>query len=205
MNTPVYCFSALLLVGMPTVGSAIASNIAIAAPISLAQSMTPAQTVMSVLNENEIALQIIDGDFSFAGVMHRHYGNLYGASNRDVRVSYNRETGDVTVVDTETNDELYSYVYALDAVTGTGDAPLTRDPGPTPVTYTTVLNEDQIRIQISEGDFFYTGNLERINGETFVGQEGAIRVVYARDRGLITVINVVQHRDLYNYAYSDVD
>jgi len=100
MNTPVYCFSALLPVGMPTVGSAIASNVAITAPISLAQSMTPAQTVMSVLNENEIALQIIDGDFSFAGVMHRHYGNLYGASNRDVRVSYNRETGDVTVVDT---------------------------------------------------------------------------------------------------------
>jgi len=205
MKTQIYLLSTLLLMGIPMGENTIGKQTAIAAPLFVAQSTTPASTTMSVLNENEIAIQIMDGDFFFAGVMQRHYGGLYGASNREVRVAYDSATGDVIVADMDTDEELYNYSYSLEAVTGAGDAPITRNSGPVPVTYTTVLNDDLIRIQISEGDFFYTGNLERVSGETFVGQEEDIRVVYARDRGLITVINVVEHRDLYNYAYSKTE
>ncbi len=200
-----YALSLLLLVGAPSVGHALVVPRAIAAPLQLAQSTEPSRTVLSVLNDEEIAIQIFDGDFFFADVMQRHYGSLYGATDHNIRVAYDSETGEITVTNSDTNDVLYDYTYSLDEVTGTGDAPLTRNPGPTPVTYTTDISEDQIRIQISEGDFFFTGLLERVNGETFMAEDGRIRVVYDRDRGQIYVADVVDRTELYSYTYSKTD
>ena len=200
-----YALLLCLFVGAPSVGHALAAQGAISAPLQLAQATEPSRTVLSVLNDEEIAIQIFDGDFFFADVMQRHYGSLYGATDHNIRVAYDSETGEITVTNSDTNDVLYDYTYSLDEVTGTGDAPLTRNPGPTPVTYTTDISEDQIRIQISEGDFFFTGLLERVNGETFMAQDGRIRVVYDRDRGQIYVADVVDRTELYSYAYSKTD
>lgn len=76
---------------------------------------------------------------------------------------------------------------------------------PTPVTYVTVLSPDQIVMQIQEGDFYFHGYLDRTSGNTFVGHDEQVRVIYDRDTSRVVVINVLTGDEYYNYFFSSTD
>ncbi|MBW4485847.1 MAG: hypothetical protein KME14_25260 [Tildeniella torsiva UHER 1998/13D] len=74
-----------------------------------------------------------------------------------------------------------------------------------PVTYMTVLNRNTTVIQISEGEFFFHGYLERTSGNTFIGEDDQVRVIYDQGTKQLVVINKVTGDEFYNYYFSDVD
>lgn len=75
----------------------------------------------------------------------------------------------------------------------------------TPVTKMTRRNANQYAVRITEGEFNFTGVLNRTSGNTFIGSDGRVRVIYNRNTGRITVINAVTGTEFYNYVYSDVN
>jgi len=76
---------------------------------------------------------------------------------------------------------------------------------PVPVTYVTKIDNNQIVMQITEGEFRFHGYLKRTSGKTFVGQDEQVRVIYDRATGHIVVINVKTGTEYYNYVFSEVD
>ncbi|MFB2836102.1 hypothetical protein [Floridanema evergladense] len=76
---------------------------------------------------------------------------------------------------------------------------------PTPVTRIIRRTPNQITVRITEGEFKYSGVLRRTSGNTFIGSDGRVRVIYDRQTGRITVINAVTGDEFYNYIYSDVN
>lgn len=76
---------------------------------------------------------------------------------------------------------------------------------PTPVTNITNINNNRITIEITEGEFRFKGNLKRTTGNTFVGEDRQVRVMYDRDTKRIVIINRVTGDEFYNYFFSDVD
>jgi hypothetical protein len=76
---------------------------------------------------------------------------------------------------------------------------------PIPVTYVTKIDNNQIVMQITEGEFRFHGYLKRTSGNTFVGQDEQVRVIYDRSIAHIVVINVKTGTEYYNYVFSDVD
>jgi len=75
----------------------------------------------------------------------------------------------------------------------------------TPVTYMRRINQNQIAVQITEGEFRFHGNLNRTSGNMFVGQDRQVRVMYDRTTKRMVVINVVTGTEFYNYIFSDVN
>lgn len=73
---------------------------------------------------------------------------------------------------------------------------------PTPVTYVTVLSSDQIVMQIQEGEFYFHEYLDRTSGNTFVGHDEQVRVIYDRDTSRVVVINLLTGDEYYNYFFS---
>lgn len=76
---------------------------------------------------------------------------------------------------------------------------------PTPVTYMTPKNANEITVQIKEGDFFYRGVLKRTSGSTFVGEDKQVRVIYDKSTGRVVVINKLTGTEFYNYVFSMVN
>lgn len=76
---------------------------------------------------------------------------------------------------------------------------------PTPVTYVTEVSQDEIVMQITEGEFKFHGYLERTSGNMFVGEDDQVRVMYDRDTSRVVVINVQTGTEYYNYFFSTVD
>ncbi|MGI0485807.1 hypothetical protein ACN4EK_10245 [Pantanalinema rosaneae CENA516] len=76
---------------------------------------------------------------------------------------------------------------------------------PTPVTKMTQRNANQIAAQITEGEFRFSGILNRTSGKTFIGSDNQVRVIYDRGAGRVTVINKVTGTEFYNYQFTDVD
>ncbi|WP_073596410.1 hypothetical protein [[Phormidium ambiguum] IAM M-71] len=76
---------------------------------------------------------------------------------------------------------------------------------PTPVTRIIRRTPNQITVQITEGEFKYSGVLTRTSGNTFIGSDGRVRVIYDRNTGRITIINAVTSTEFYNYIYSEVN
>jgi len=76
---------------------------------------------------------------------------------------------------------------------------------PTPVTYVTEVGPDEIVMQITEGEFRFHGYLERSSGNTFVGHDEQVRVIYDRDTSRVVVINVQTGDEYYNYFFSTTD
>lgn len=74
-----------------------------------------------------------------------------------------------------------------------------------PKTYMTVVDNNNIVVQITEGEFFFHGYLERTSGNMFVGQDEQVRVMYDRGTSQLVVINVQTGDELYNYTFSMAD
>ncbi|MGE5655135.1 MAG: SH3 domain-containing protein [Actinomycetota bacterium] len=74
-----------------------------------------------------------------------------------------------------------------------------------PVTKMTRQNANQYTVQITEGEFNFSGVLKRTSGNTFIGSDGRVRVIYDRNTGRITIINVATGTEFYNYIYSEVN
>lgn len=75
------------------------------------QPSAPERTFMTPRNDNQIAVQITDGEFNFRGVLTRSSGNIYIAQDQQVRVIYDREAGRVVVINVVTGTEFYNYPY----------------------------------------------------------------------------------------------
>ncbi|ODH03359.1 hypothetical protein A4S05_20135 [Nostoc sp. KVJ20] len=74
-----------------------------------------------------------------------------------------------------------------------------------PVTYMTVLDKNTIVIQITEGEFNFHGYLERTSGNTFIGENEQVRVIYDRGTKQVVVINKKTGTEFYNYYFSDTN
>lgn len=75
----------------------------------------------------------------------------------------------------------------------------------TPVTYMTVIDRDHVVVQITEGEFFFHGWLERTSGDMFIGQDEQVRVMYDMGTKRLVVINVRTGDEFYNYIFSNVN
>lgn len=75
----------------------------------------------------------------------------------------------------------------------------------TPVTYMTVIDNDHVVVQITEGEFRFHGWLERTSGDMFTGEDEQVRVMYDMDTKQLVVINIRTGDELYNYTFSNVD
>ncbi|ACK65946.1 hypothetical protein PCC8801_1908 [Rippkaea orientalis PCC 8801] len=82
-------------------------------PIEIAQSKTPKKTYMTPQkNPNQIAVQIQDGEFFFAGMLRRTSGNMFMTQDKKVRVMYDKGTKRVVVINVVTGDEFYNYFFS---------------------------------------------------------------------------------------------
>ncbi len=73
---------------------------------------------------------------------------------------------------------------------------------PTPVTYMTQLNPNEIMVQITEGEFRFRGKMRRTSGNKFSASDGRVRVMYDRDTSQVVVINEQTGTEFYNYVFS---
>ncbi|WP_206602821.1 hypothetical protein [Leptolyngbya ohadii] len=67
----------------------------------------------------------------------------------------------------------------------------------------TPRNDNQIAVQITDGEFFFRGVLTRTSGNTYIAQDQQVRVMYDREVGRVVVINVATGTEFYNYPYRD--
>lgn len=84
----------------------------------------------------------------------------------------------------------------------TNPAPSTTAQSPSPVTYMTLQSANEIRTQITEGEFKFWGTLRRTSGNIFVGEDSQVRVMYDKDTSRVVVINKVTGTEFYNYFFS---
>jgi hypothetical protein len=114
MNTQVTLLVTVLLLGASSIALPAQANGRQTASFQLAQGsepVAPQRTYMTPRNNDQIAVQINDGEFNFRGVLTRSSGNLYIAQDRQVRVMYDRAAGRVVVINVLTGDEFYNYPY----------------------------------------------------------------------------------------------
>lgn len=101
------------LVGTVRICVPIKANSLENSPIEVAQSNTPEKTYMTPQkNPNQIAVQIQDGEFFFAGMLRRTSGNMFMAQDKKVRVMYDKGTKRVVVINVVTGDEFYNYFFS---------------------------------------------------------------------------------------------
>ncbi len=97
------------------------------------------------------------------------------------------------------------FVYWTNATSTQPSQPSSKQPAGTPVTKMTQRNANQIAVQITEGEFNFSGILTRTSGNTFIGSDGRARVIYDRSAGRVTIINPVTGDEFYNYRFTDVN
>jgi len=81
-------------------------------------------------------------------------------------------------------------------------APNAAATSPTPLTYMTVRNSNEIMTQITEGEFKFRGLLRRTSGNNFVGEDSQVRVMYDKGTSRVVVINKTTGKEFYNYFFS---
>ncbi len=157
---------------------------------------------------NQIAIDITDGEFRVHGIMHRSYGNFYTLTTSGVQISYNRDTGNVLVVNASTGTQFYNYTFT-EANRGSGSnsgssstSQGSRPSSATPRTNMSQIDNDQIAAYITEGEFSFDGMLYRTSGNAFVGEDGRVRVMYDKGTSRVVIINVATGTEFYNYFYS---
>ncbi|MFB2895234.1 hypothetical protein ACE1CI_20185 [Aerosakkonemataceae cyanobacterium BLCC-F50] len=103
------------------------------------------------------------------------------------------------------NQSIYVYWDTASSNNNQSSESTSSSSSPTPVTKLTRRNANQYAVQITEGEFKFTGVLNRTSGNKFTGTDGRVRVMYDRDTKRMTVINAVTGTEFYNYIYSDVN
>lgn len=176
-----------------------------ASEVQLAQGLVPEQTYMTPQNDREIAVQITDGEFFFYDILHRAYGNYFTATDGNVRVTYNRDTGNVLVINNITGTEFYNYTFSESVADTDAQTDNTAYGASVPVTTITPLNVDQFEARIVDGEFVFDGILNRTSDTVFIGTDRQVRVIYDLEASRIVVINAVTGTEFYNYVYSDAD
>lgn len=192
-----------LLLGATGIGLPVAA--APAAPLLLAQSKTPERTYMTPQRDpNQIAVDITDGEFRVYGIMQRSYGNFYILNTNGVQITYDRDTGRVLVLNSVTGTEFYNYTFteASRAPAPTTSSASSNAPQSTTLT---PIGNGQISAYITDGEFSFSGALTRTSGNTYVGEDGRVRVMYDQSASRIVIINVVTGTEFYNYIYSTVN
>jgi hypothetical protein len=102
------------------------------------------------------------------------------------------------------NESIYVYWDTAPYINQTQTTP-SQPAADTPVTIMTRRNNDQIAVQITEGEFEFAGILTRTSGNIFQGANEQARVIYDRDAGRVTIINPQTGNEFYNYNYTDVN
>jgi len=103
------------------------------------------------------------------------------------------------------NQSIYVYWDTASGNDNQSNSSTTSSSSPTPVTVITRKTPNQITVRITEGEFKYSGVLRRTSGNTFIGSDGRVRVIYDRKAARITIINVATGDEFYNYRFTDVD
>lgn len=195
-----------LLLGATATGLPATAESFPTAPILLAQSNTPERTYMTPQRDpNEIAIDITDGEFRIYGIMHRSYGNFYTLTTSGVQINYNRDTGNVLVLNSVTGTEFYNYNFTeanRGSGSNSGSGSDSHASSATPRTNMSQIDNDQIAAYITEGEFSFDGMLYRTSGDAFVGEDGRVRVMYDMGTGRVVIINVVTGTEFYNYFHS---
>ena len=75
----------------------------------------------------------------------------------------------------------------------------------TPITTMTKKSRDQIAITIKEAEFKFKGTLKRTSGNTFIGEDRQVRVIYDKNTSHVIVINKITGDEFYNYIFSITD
>lgn len=73
-----------------------------------------------------------------------------------------------------------------------------------PTTYTTVQDFNSIAIQITEGEFSYSGILKRSSSKQFMGSDGRVRVLLNPYDGHLIIFNEATGDEFYNYYIAPV-
>ncbi len=102
------------------------------------------------------------------------------------------------------NESIYVYWDTASNTTQTAPSPTQSSSG-TPLTKMTRRGNNQIAVQITDGEFKFSGILTRTSGNTFQGSDGRARVIYDRGAGRVTIINPRTGDEFYNYNYTDVN
>ena len=193
-----------LLLGTAGIGLSVAAAPTPPAPLLLAQSNTPQRTYMTPQRDpNQIAVDITDAEFHVDGIMQRSYGNFYILTTNGVQVTYNRDNGNVVVLNSVTGTEFYNYTFTE---ASRAPAPTSNSSSNAPESTTlTPIGNGQISAYITDGEFSFSGALTRTSGNTYVGEDGHVRVIYDQDASRIVIINVVTGTEFYNYIYSTVN
>jgi hypothetical protein len=97
------------------------------------------------------------------------------------------------------------YVYWDTAGSNQPSQPASSQASGTPVTRMTRRNANQIAVQITEGEFNFSGILTRTSGNKFSGSNGRVRVMYDRGVGRVVIINEATGTEFYNYRYTDLN
>ncbi len=106
-------FAIACLVGTVGIVLPVTANFLQNSSFEIAQSRQPQKTYMTPQKDpNQIAIQINDGEFVFAGMLKRTSGNMFIAQNQQVRVMYDKGTSRVVVINVVTGDEFYNYVFS---------------------------------------------------------------------------------------------
>jgi hypothetical protein len=173
------------------------------APMLLAQSNAPQRTYMTPQRDpNQIAVDITDAEFRVYGIMQRSYGNYYVLTTRGVQITYNRDTGNVVVLNSMTGTEFYNYTFTEAGRSSTTPARSYVAPSATPSTNLSQIADNEIAAYITEGEFSFDGILYRTSGNSFIGEDGRVRVMYDKGSSRMVIINVVTGTEFYNYTYS---
>ena len=190
-----------LLLGATGIGLPATAVPGPTSPLLLAQSNAPERTYMTPQRDpNQIAIDITDGEFRVYGIMQRSYGNFYTLTTSGVQISYNRDTGNVLVINSMTGTEFYNYTFTE---ASRAPAPTSSYASNTPESTTiTPIGNGQLSAYITDGEFSFSGALTRTSGNTYVCEDGRVRVMYDQSASRIVIINVVTGTEFYNYIYS---
>ena len=74
-----------------------------------------------------------------------------------------------------------------------------------PITTMTKKSRDQIAVTIKEAEFRFQGTLKRTSGNTFIGEDRQVRVIYDQGTSHVVVINKKTGDEFYNYIFSITD
>jgi hypothetical protein len=199
MNSQVAIFTTALLLGTSGIGLSAQVSRAVEAPIYLTQWSNPV-TYTTLLGNGDIAIQITDGGYRVHTTLMSDENGYIGVDGIS-RIYLNPLTGQVIVTSTETGEEFYNYYIP----------PLNTHPNistyghvATPVTSITQQNPNQLYAEITEGEFRFSGVLNRTDPSvnSFIGSDNQVRVWYDRDAGRIVIINLHTGDEYYNYSYS---